>query len=50
MSSRPRDERRAGEEPGVEPAEGLTLTLWVIAALLAAIELVWWWADMIYSA
>jgi hypothetical protein len=50
MSPRPLDERRVRDEPEVPPAQGLMLTLWVIATLLAAIELVWWWADRIYSA
>jgi hypothetical protein len=29
--------------------EELTASLWVLAVLLAALELVWWWADRIYS-
>jgi hypothetical protein len=37
-----RDER----EP---PEGGLTVCLWVIAALAATLELVWWFADRLYS-
>ena len=43
-------DRPSRDDPEVRPEYGLSLTLWVIATLLAAIELVWWWADRIYSA
>jgi hypothetical protein len=43
------DDRPTRDDSEVGSEFGLSLTLWVIATLLAAIELVWWWADRIYS-
>jgi hypothetical protein len=50
MSPAPSDRdrlRRDDTEPS--RAAGLTVTLWSIAALIATLELVMWWAARIYS-
>jgi hypothetical protein len=36
-------------EPDPPPGGDLAFTLWVIAILLAVLELTWLWADRIYS-
>jgi hypothetical protein len=50
VSAVPPDRERLTRDEG-EPsaAAGLTVTLWSIAALIATLELVIWWAARIYS-
>jgi hypothetical protein len=36
-------------EPDPPPGSGLTAALWALAVLLAAMELVWWYFDRLYS-
>jgi hypothetical protein len=37
------------EESERQPEGGLTVTLWVLAALIAVLEIAWWWSARIYS-
>ena len=31
------------------PGEGLTMTLWVVAVMIAVLQVTWWWAVSMYS-
>ena len=42
------DRTRTGD-PEPPPEGGLTVALWVLAVLLAAMELLWWYFDRLYS-
>lgn len=37
------------DDPEPPPGNELAAFLWVLAVLLASIELLWWFADRIYS-
>jgi hypothetical protein len=39
-----------GPEPERPPGDALTLVLWLLAILLAVLELIWLWADRAFSA
>jgi hypothetical protein len=40
---------RNDSEPPPPPEGGLTVLLWVIAALIALAEVLWWMSERIYS-
>jgi hypothetical protein len=46
----PTRERAKKAEPEPQPGSDLAASLWVLAALIAAFELVWWFFDRMYSA
>lgn len=37
------------EKPPQSPGSELTVTLWVLAVLIAVLELAWWWSVSMYS-
>jgi hypothetical protein len=37
------------EPPQPSPGSELAAVLWVLAALLAVVEVAWWWSASIYS-
>jgi hypothetical protein len=42
-------EQTRTREPEPPPEGGLAAALWAFAVLLAAMELVWWYFDRLYS-
>jgi hypothetical protein len=42
-------ERARTNEPEPPPGDGLVAALWAIAVLIAAMELVFWYFDRLYS-
>jgi len=45
----PNPPQRPVGDDGMPPGNELAALLWVIAALLAVFETLWWWFDRIYS-
>ena len=41
--------RPIGSDPERPPGNELTALLWIVAALIAVLELAWWFAGRIYS-
>lgn len=37
------------EKPQQSPGSELTAILWVVAVLIAVLELAWWWSVSLYS-
>ena len=37
------------EPPQTSPGSELTVLLWVVAVLIAVLEVAWWWSIAIYS-
>ena len=50
MSAAPPTRRSIGGEPEPPPGSELKALLWIVAVLIAALELAWWLADRMYSA
>ena len=46
---RPPPRERRPPEPPEPPNGGLKAFLWMTAALIALLELTWWWSERIYS-
>jgi hypothetical protein len=40
---------KAGDDQGVPPGSELKATLWVLAVLIAVLELVWWIISRMYA-